>query len=72
LQTIPELNRWAELMSLDWQSPAPAIAGVTGSEQTGATAAPNDPGQASTVIMTSQEFEQARGAVENRSASSVS
>ncbi|HEX3447457.1 MAG TPA: AI-2E family transporter, partial [Isosphaeraceae bacterium] len=24
LQTIPELNRWAELMSLDWQSPAPA------------------------------------------------
>jgi predicted PurR-regulated permease PerM len=22
-QTIPELNRWAELMSLDWQSPPP-------------------------------------------------
>ena len=22
-QTVPELNRWAELMSLDWQSPAP-------------------------------------------------
>ena len=25
LQTIPELNRWAELMSVDWQSPGPAI-----------------------------------------------
>ena len=23
LQTIPELNRWAELMSVDWQSPSP-------------------------------------------------
>ena len=23
-QTIPELNRWAELMSVDWQSPGPA------------------------------------------------
>jgi hypothetical protein len=21
-QTVPELNRWAELMSVDWQSPA--------------------------------------------------
>ena len=25
-QTIPELNRWAELMSLDWQSPMFAMA----------------------------------------------
>jgi predicted PurR-regulated permease PerM len=23
-QSVPELNRWAELMSVDWQSPAPA------------------------------------------------
>ncbi|MDR3620328.1 MAG: AI-2E family transporter [Paludisphaera borealis] len=23
-QTVPELNRWAELMSVDWQSPSPA------------------------------------------------
>lgn len=25
-QAVPELNRWAELMSLDWQSPAPSDA----------------------------------------------
>ncbi len=25
-QALPELNRWAELMSLDWQSPAPSDA----------------------------------------------
>ena len=25
-QTVPELNRWAELMSLDWQSPEPSTA----------------------------------------------
>jgi AI-2 transport protein TqsA len=72
LQTIPELNRWAELMSLDWQSPAPAIAAVAGSEQPADPAAPNDPGQASTIIMTSHEFEAARGSVESRSPSSVS
>ena len=23
-QTVPELNRWAELMSCDWQTPPPA------------------------------------------------
>ena len=30
-QTVPELNRWAELMSLDWQSPAPepGVAGTS-------------------------------------------
>lgn len=28
-QTIPELNRWAELMSVDWQSPANGEAGET-------------------------------------------
>ncbi len=27
-QTVPELNRWAELMSLDWQSPEPGQAGA--------------------------------------------
>ena len=26
-QTVPELHRWAELMSLDWQSPEPGPAG---------------------------------------------
>jgi hypothetical protein len=32
-QTIPELKRWAELMSLDWQSPEPSLpAGDTGRE----------------------------------------
>ena len=28
-QTVPELNRWAELMSLDWQSPEPGLAGTS-------------------------------------------
>jgi hypothetical protein len=28
-QTVPELNRWAELMSLDWQSPDPGPAGTS-------------------------------------------
>jgi hypothetical protein len=28
-QTVPELNRWAELMSLDWQSPEPGPAGTS-------------------------------------------
>jgi predicted PurR-regulated permease PerM len=28
-QTVPELNRWAELMSLDWQSPEPDRAGTS-------------------------------------------
>jgi predicted PurR-regulated permease PerM len=27
-QTVPELNRWAELMSLDWQSPDPVPSGT--------------------------------------------
>ncbi|ODU01390.1 MAG: permease [Planctomycetes bacterium SCN 63-9] len=27
-QTIPELNRWAELMSVDWQSPPPEAEGA--------------------------------------------
>src|SRR5262249_51235563 len=27
-QAVPELNRWAELMSLDWQSPDPSDAAV--------------------------------------------
>jgi AI-2 transport protein TqsA len=61
LHTIPELNRWAELMSLDWRWPAPAIEEVSGSEQPVTVAAPSDPGQANTIIMTGQEFEEARG-----------
>jgi AI-2 transport protein TqsA len=27
-QAVPELNRWAELMSLDWQSPEPDLGGT--------------------------------------------
>jgi AI-2 transport protein TqsA len=30
-QTVPELNRWAELMSLDWQSPEPERAETSNS-----------------------------------------
>ena len=71
LHTIPELNRWAELMSLDWQLPASATADASDSEQPAAVATSNDPGQASTVIMTSQEFEEARVVAENSSASAV-
>jgi hypothetical protein len=33
-QTVPELKRWAELMSLDWQSPEPSPpAGNTAHEE---------------------------------------
>jgi AI-2 transport protein TqsA len=72
LHTIPELNRWAELMSLDWQPPAPEIASVSGPDQPATLAVPDDAGQASTVIMTGDEFDAARGGVENESARSVS
>ena len=34
-QTVPELNRWAELMSLDWQSPEPGVAGTSIAQGTG-------------------------------------
>src|SRR5262249_9699751 len=34
-QAVPELNRWAELMSLDWQSPDPLGAGAVSSRDEG-------------------------------------
>jgi hypothetical protein len=40
-QTVPELNRWAELMSLDWESPQ-ALAALT------ATAPAPEPAQVPT------------------------
>jgi AI-2 transport protein TqsA len=40
-QTVPELNRWAELMSLDWRSPR-SIASLA--ESGTVTPAPNGPG----------------------------
>jgi predicted PurR-regulated permease PerM len=40
-QTVPELNRWAELMSLDWQSPKSLAAPA---EPRPAIPAPSDPG----------------------------
>jgi AI-2 transport protein TqsA len=62
LQTIPELNRWAELMSVDWQSPGPAVvATVPASEMPSAPSALRDPGSVSTVIMTSKDFDEVRG-----------
>ena len=57
-QTIPELNRWAELMSVDWQSPGPVIAVP---DKPVAASALKDPGSLSTVIMTAKEFDEARG-----------
>ena len=58
LHTIPELNRWAELMSVDWQSPQPVIAVP---EKLAAASALKDPGSMSTVIMTPKDFDEARG-----------
>jgi len=55
-QTITELNRWAELMSVDWQSPAPAITPVPAAEKPAASPSRVDPGSISTVVMTSQEL----------------
>jgi AI-2 transport protein TqsA len=70
-QTIPELNRWAELMSVDWQSPAADVApGSTDLQQV--PAAGSIDAAASKGMMDSGEFDQARGSAANRSASSVS
>ncbi len=50
-QTVPELNRWAELMSLDWQSPRsvpdpsesrPAPASATGNALSGGLDRPRE------------------------------
>jgi AI-2 transport protein TqsA len=61
LQTIPELNHWAELMSVDWQSPQPPSASGPVNEDPAASPAASEPGSVSTVVMTSHEFEKARG-----------
>lgn len=44
-QAVPELNRWAELMSLDWQSPGPpfARAGTPAIDVSGSEIAPTRP-----------------------------
>jgi AI-2 transport protein TqsA len=69
-QTIPELNRWAELMSVDWQSPS---SGVTLASTTAKTAeVPVDAATASTIIMKPEEHAQVPGSPSNKSASSVS
>ncbi len=60
LQTIPDLNRWAELMSVDWQSPHPENStGTSGEKPPDPPAAP-DAVNASTVVMSAHDFEQAR------------
>ena len=43
-QTVPELNRWAELMSLDWQSPEPGVAGTSIAQGTGPAHRPLETG----------------------------
>ena len=55
-QTVPELNRWAELMSLDWQSPEPAF--TTGSRIEKPAASPSLEAlrSAGTVVEASQEL----------------
>ena len=71
-QTIPELNRWAELMSVDWQSPSPGLTTQSTAEKPAAARDSLDAATASTVIMKADEFDQARGSASNKSASSVS
>jgi AI-2 transport protein TqsA len=67
LQTIPELNRWAELMSVDWQSPQPANTTEPVIEKFAAPSALRDPGSVSTIIMSSKEFEEARESAAKKS-----
>ena len=43
-QTVPELHRWAELMSLDWQSPEPGLAATSTAQGAGFTHRPLSPG----------------------------
>lgn len=71
-QTIPELNGWAELMSVDWQSPPPAVTESPTAERPVASADVVDSGSISTVIMTSKELDEARGSAGKRSTSSAS
>jgi AI-2 transport protein TqsA len=56
-QTIPELNRWAELMSVDWQSPAPDLTTRSTAFSPAGAAVARDAATASTVIMKSDEFD---------------
>jgi AI-2 transport protein TqsA len=69
-QTIPELNRWAELMSVDWQSPLSVV--TTPATTVKPATASSDIGNASTIIMKPGELAQVAGSVPNKSASSVS
>jgi AI-2 transport protein TqsA len=62
LQTIPELNRWAELMSVDWQSPVPEKSAPPVAPIALPPSSVHDTGSVSTVIMTAKEFDEARAA----------
>ena len=70
-QTIPELNRWAELMSVDWQSPSSGaiVLSSTAARSPGTT---DDIATASTIVMKPDERGQPTGSASNKSASSVS
>ena len=72
LQTIPDLNRWAELMSVDWQSPPAEFVAGSGSEARAASSSSIDSASMSTIIMPSQESDDAHDSAAKRSASSVS
>jgi hypothetical protein len=56
-QTIPELNRWAELMSLDWQSPIFASAATVDRLQSSRLAASTEPGSPRQNIIPAEESE---------------
>ena len=55
-QTIPDLNRWAELMSVDWQSPAPELATPPTASLPDGGAVSLDAATASTVVMKPEEL----------------
>jgi hypothetical protein len=71
-QTIPELNGWAELMSVDWRSPPLAVTESTVAERPLASPALIHPGSISAVTMTSQDLDEGAGASAKRSVTSVS
>jgi AI-2 transport protein TqsA len=49
-QTVPELNRWAELMSVDWRTPDPAPEQLRGLAETDSDAHEVVPGRGSWVV----------------------
>ena len=59
-QTIPELNRWAELMSVDWQSPEPPETTVAAVDPGSPSSAARDIAALSTVVLTADEIERMR------------